>query len=951
MKHSWSSFEMNSRIIFALMFLVTLLIPAKASASGLDSPSASFSQLKLYPNIETMGVAVSGVGLPQSAQLMYRQSGESAWRTGHPLVRIDDGRLIGSLFGLSASTSYDVKVLDGATEIIGTAITQPDELQYTPSVVLHVDDNAPAGGDGSLAAPYRSIQEAVNHAVAGTQVLVADGVYPESITFPVSGSAGNWIQVKAEGSGAILDGSDQFSGNIWTADSSKAHVWFMKLGNSIAYLARDRQRYYKYDDKAGLMNEVGHGGVTMKEGWFYETSTSRLYIRSLDDPANRTWQVPKLNYAFDINSRDWLWIEGFEMRFYGKSTSGCGVCAVNASHLVIRKNKIRNMQLGVYFNWTGGDEQGNDTRVENNEIFDPPVNEWPWAAVKASSMEGTAIVVRGHIGAIVRGNNIHNFFNGIYTGSSGALENPDLAFDADIYNNYIHLISDDALEPEGACVNHRFRNNKIESTYVGISLAPVTQGPTWMLRSTISNYTGRSIKVALNTDGIVFIYHNTSWTNVSNVNAMDLITPMHNVKMRNNIFQSTAYAIAESPTGSTGNDWNYDNWYTTLASGPHFKWEGVNYNNIPALCAASSLECNGHESSPGLTNPASGDFTLLTSSLNVNRGILIPGIDDDFAGSAPDLGAYEVTFDPLPTVLSVARTDSNPTNAAVVNFKVSFSEPVTGVGINDFALTTGSGITGSSVASVTPLTDSTYNISVNTGSGNGTIRLDVVDDDSIIDAGGNPLGGMGAGNGNFTSGEAYTISKTVTTLITTTFTSTASYDGWILESGENTNVGKKVDKSSTTFYLGDDAKDRQYRSILSFNTISIPDNAIMVSAQVQIKKQGLVGTSPFNTHGMLLLDVINGVFGGSATLQSGDFSAPTNPGSNQNQFTALTSTWYASTLDGTNLAFVNKYGITQFRLFFSLDDNDDMSADYMKFYSGESTSANRPKLIVTYYVP
>ena len=41
-------------------------------------------------------------------------------------------------------------------------------------------------------------------------------------------------------------------------------------------------------------------------------------------------------------------------------------------------------------------------------------------------MEGTGIIVRGHIGAIVRDNNVHNFFNGIYTGSSGALENPSL---------------------------------------------------------------------------------------------------------------------------------------------------------------------------------------------------------------------------------------------------------------------------------------------------------------------------------------------------------------------------------------------------------------------------------------------------------------------------------------------------------------------------------------------
>jgi hypothetical protein len=80
------------------------------------------------------------------------------------------------------------------------------------------------------------------------------------------------------------------------------------------------------------------------------------------------------------------------------------------------------------------------------------------------TMESTAIILRGHIGAIVRGNVIHHFFNGIYTGSSAALDNPAVAFDADIYNNRIYAIKDDAIEPEGTCVNHRFRNNMIDST-------------------------------------------------------------------------------------------------------------------------------------------------------------------------------------------------------------------------------------------------------------------------------------------------------------------------------------------------------------------------------------------------------------------------------------------------------------------------------------------------------
>jgi len=385
----------------------------------LDSRSslAAFSKMDLYANIETAGVVVSGTSLPKTAALMYRQKGETVWRTGHPLMRIDNSRLIGSLFGLSPETTYEVKVQDGTTEISGSVTTQADKLKFTPTTVLYVDDDAAVGGDGSKSKPFKTIQEGVNHAEPGTQVLVADGVYHESVSFPASGMDGKWIQVKAEGSGAILDGSQTLAGNVWS--SYGARVWFTKISPTIKYLARDEKRYYNYDNLTGLVEGRGHNKVPMNEGWYIAPRTTRLYVRSQDNPSNHSWQVPTLNHAIDVSSTNWVWIEGFEIRYYG-TTDSCGICVKNSSHVVIRKNKIHNLQLGVYVNWNGTNDQGNDTRIEDNEMYDPPVNEWPWKAVKATSMEGTAIVIRGHIGAIVRGNELHNFFNGIYTGSSGA---------------------------------------------------------------------------------------------------------------------------------------------------------------------------------------------------------------------------------------------------------------------------------------------------------------------------------------------------------------------------------------------------------------------------------------------------------------------------------------------------------------------------------------------------
>ncbi|HET9912172.1 MAG TPA: hypothetical protein VFQ13_09805 [Anaerolineales bacterium] len=186
---------------------------------------------------------------------------------------------------------------------------------------------------------------------------------------------------------------------------------------------------------------------------------------------------------------------------------------------------------------------------------------------------------------------------------------------------------------------------------------------------------------------------------------------------------------------------------------------------------------------------------------------------------------------------------------------------------------------------------------------------------------------------------------------TTTFRSRGPHDGWILESLESSNLGGTLNKTATTFNVGDDQRDRQYRSIISFNTDSLPDNAFLTSVQVRIRRQGLVGIDPFTTHGNLLLEIRNGLFSNDLDVSLSDFAAASSSNI-PDTFAIQTDGWYSANLNGANLAFVNKYGVTQFRLRFDLDDNDDLNSDYMKFFSGDATyEADYPQLIVTYVVP
>ncbi len=184
-------------------------------------------------------------------------------------------------------------------------------------------------------------------------------------------------------------------------------------------------------------------------------------------------------------------------------------------------------------------------------------------------------------------------------------------------------------------------------------------------------------------------------------------------------------------------------------------------------------------------SPASGPAAVYTVKVNVGTGTGLLGLDlwdDDTIIDAvsnplggvgvrdaqnptppvPGDGSfssgliYTIDYTP-PRVVSSVRLNANPTALSAVSYRVTFSETVTGVDKTDFTLTT-VGMTGSSVASVTG-TGATRTVKVNVGAGSGTLRLDVVDNDTIKDALFVPLGGVGAGNGSYTVGQVYSTDR------------------------------------------------------------------------------------------------------------------------------------------------------------------------------------------------
>ncbi len=187
------------------------------------------------------------------------------------------------------------------------------------------------------------------------------------------------------------------------------------------------------------------------------------------------------------------------------------------------------------------------------------------------------------------------------------------------------------------------------------------------------------------------------------------------------------------------------------------------------------------------------------------------------------------------------------------------------------------------------------------------------------------------------------------------FSSTAAEDGWILESAAGGGSGGTFDSAGENVLLGDDKLNRQYRSVLSFNTAALPDNALITSVTLQIKRQSLSGGDPFGSMGNVLVDIRKPFFGTLAALQATDFNAPASAGAVGTVLKpagAVNGSWYSAVLAGAAFPAINLTGTTQLRLRFATPSNRNNTADVLAFYSGNTaTAANRPLLRIEYAVP
>jgi hypothetical protein len=187
--------------------------------------------------------------------------------------------------------------------------------------------------------------------------------------------------------------------------------------------------------------------------------------------------------------------------------------------------------------------------------------------------------------------------------------------------------------------------------------------------------------------------------------------------------------------------------------------------NNPMVASVTAVSGSGGSAwTVTVTTGVSGDGTV---------GLNIPAQQattiQDLSGNAlPSTGftGDVYTIDQPPTVNSITRADPNPQlPGATLHYTVTFSKDVqpNTVNTNDFGLTTTGGISNPSIVQVSEVSASVYTVTVSSGSGEGTARLDVLTTATIQDTLGTSMAPTG-----FTGGQSYTLDQppTVNSIVT-----------------------------------------------------------------------------------------------------------------------------------------------------------------------------------------
>ncbi len=594
-----------------------------------------------------------------TVSVSYRKKTEQAWKEGLPLLRIGNERInenalqyvtpngfAGSIFELDPDTAYECRFV----------MKDPDGIQGTTEQIVTVRTRAePAPAAGGK----------VYH------------VYPPNFSGQKQEPAFTGLLAAYYTGSSSSDNFNTYPPRVQPGDTILVHAGVYK---------DDRYRY-----GAGL-GTVSSGSYFLTQSG---TPTKPIAIKGAGD-GEAIFDGDGAYNLFNVMAANDNYFEGLTIRNTDLAFQGGLKNIAGSSGLTIKRCRFENVGRAIYTDWSGSRnyyiaDNVMIGRFNPNYLMGFTGRTWqnlPEFNPRLVSEYAVKVYGSGHVVAY---NAISNFHDGVDVATYG---NPDgspnpirerLPVSIDFYGNDISNVEDNCIEADGGAHNIRvFRNRCFNHGHRALSVQPAFGGPVYFIRNLVYHAPeGGAVKFTASSSGIV-MYHNTLIAPVK-----PMLLAASNVHYRNNLILGKSETLetfaVETNTNYSSSD--YNGFRPNEGAEFSFEWstppltmranfpgepgalpfqqqvqleaqarERRRFKTLKEFSAATGQDTHSvlvdwdvfvKAGPPGpdprtLYKPADFDFTLRPGSAAVDAGVRLPGVNDDFTGRAPDLGAYEV---------------------------------------------------------------------------------------------------------------------------------------------------------------------------------------------------------------------------------------------------------------------------------------------------------------------